>query len=329
MNKEKVDLLIKNSKELEDVKGQFGQGWLIKCNALTLTLKNQKVDVPRINLAIDLIKANTSIFSNFRGYNILNTAITISLEENMEEALKEILYIYDKLNKEFFSSPYLVLAALVIFGARDRVNVYEAVKSTKAIHSQMKDNHFWLTGSEDISSAAMIATTSTNYKKTMEEMEQCYNLLSDNGFWRNNSLQGLSHILSLFDASVEDKVSKVLLMNNALKNHNVKLKDYSLPVLGLAAFLTDTPVPFAEEVEITSQYLKSHKGYGNLALGSTVRDMIAVTILASDYIDTISTEDQNKFLNTTNNVAITVMIALEMLMVATSAAVAGAYVATT
>ncbi|MDZ7543800.1 DUF4003 family protein, partial [Clostridium perfringens] len=62
----KLDLLIKNSNNLENVKSTFGMGIFKRCNALNLTLRNIDVDVEKINNCIDLIKNNSSFFSNFR-----------------------------------------------------------------------------------------------------------------------------------------------------------------------------------------------------------------------------------------------------------------------
>ena len=56
----------------------------------------------------------------------MNTAIAISLEENMEESLKEIISIYNKLKEEFSSSEYLIIAAQIIFNSKERVNIDDA-----------------------------------------------------------------------------------------------------------------------------------------------------------------------------------------------------------
>ena len=60
----------------------------IKCAALTLTMKNKKADADKINHCRDILKNNTSLFSNFRGNNMLtssanNTALTITLAIQM------------------------------------------------------------------------------------------------------------------------------------------------------------------------------------------------------------------------------------------------------
>lgn len=64
--------------------------------------------------------------------------------------------------------------------------------------------HCFLTSSDDISSAAMIATSSLNLENTFKEIEQCYRLIKNKGFWSGNNLQSLSQILSLNNISPEE-----------------------------------------------------------------------------------------------------------------------------
>lgn len=175
---EKINLFLENNRALEDVKGLWGMyGFKIKSSALTCTMKNQRVDTNRINLALNIIKKNTSKFSNFRGINKLTTAITISFEDDKEYSLSEIIAIYDKLKEKFFTNEYLVMAAQVIFNARYRVNVNDAVKNTRVAYDYMKKHHRFLTGQEDIANAAIIATTSNNLEETFNEIEENYQYL--------------------------------------------------------------------------------------------------------------------------------------------------------
>ncbi len=312
VNYEKVQLLLSNSKELDDAGGIFTGNSFRKCNALSLTLKGVSADANRINEAIKIIKNNTSMLSNFRGNNLLTTAITISLENDMEGSFKELISIYDKLKGLFFTNEYLILASIVIFNARYRVNIDDAVKNTRVVYDYMKKNHRFLTGQEDISAAAMIATTSRNLEVTLKEIEECYEALRNSGFSIGNNTQSLSHILPLFSGSVEEKVRRVVKVDEALGDNRVPLKNYSLPILGIAAVIADEPNTFAKEVRDVSEKIKSEKGFGSFTLGSTIRNMIATGLVASYYVEILSDTDKQRLIDTTNNVASTIQIAIEV-----------------
>ena len=323
---EKINLFLENNNTLQNIKGSWGMYDVQKkCSALTLTIKNKLIDSNRINLALQVIKENTSVFSNFRGNNKLTTAIAISLEEDMEGSLNEIVSIYNKLKEEFSSSEYLVIAAQIIFNSRDRVNIDDAVKNTRVAYDYMKKNHRFLTGREDIASAAIIATTSSDFEQTFNEIEECYEILKKEKLSSSNNIQALSHILSLINLSSKDKCEKVMDMYSVLKENKVPLKDFYLPLLGIVSFLTDNKQEFAKSVSEVSTELKSHKGFGNFTLGSPLRNMISVVLVSMDYLDNLDSDLKNSLIDSTNNVALTVVIAMQTaIIVASSAAAASA-----
>lgn len=318
---DKFKLLIKNSEILDEVKNTFGMNIFKKCNALNITMKNKVANANKINSAIDLIKGKTFLFSNFRVNNLLTTAVLIANEENMEESLNNIIEIYEGLKNLFFNNQYLVLAAQIIFSARYRVNIYDAIKNTRVAYDYMKKNHRFLTGNEDICSAAIIATTSKDFEVTFLEIEECYNLLRNSGFCMGNNLQSLTNMLSLINLTSEEKVKKVNSLYNALENNSVPLKGYALPLLGVAPFITDDYSNFAKEVSEVVISLRKERGFGIFSLNSYIRNMIAVGIVILSYLDDLSYDIKENISNITNNTSLTIVIAME---IAASTAAAGA-----
>lgn len=328
MREEKVKLLIENSKELNNVSGIFGiNNSFKKCSALSLTIKNKIVSAKQVNKAIEIVKKNTSIFSNFRGNNLLTLAVCISLEDDMETSLKEIIAIYESLKNIFFNSQYLVLAAIIIYNSRYRVDINLSVKNTKVVYESMKKNHRFLTGSEDVSSAAMLAVTCEDLNSSLKEIECLYKSLRENGFIGSNNLQALSHILPLFNGSIEEKVQKVIKADTILTENKIKLHSYSLPLLGITAFIDDIE-NFALSVKQVSEELKKQKGFGNFTLGTTIRNMIAVGVVSSCYAESLDEMEKEKIINTTNNINLTIQIAIEMAAIAAASAAAVASAST-
>ena len=321
--KEIIELFLENNDAIGKVKGTWAmQNVQLRCSALTPTIKDKKIDAERVNLALKIIKDNTSWNSCFRSDNKLTVAITIALEEDMEGSLKEIVSIYDELKKEFFSSEYLILVAQVIFNARYRMDVNTAIKNTRVAYDYMKKNHKYLTGSEDISSAAAIATTTIDFEQTFNEIEECYETLKKEKFGSRDNIQALSHILSLVNLPPKEKCEKVIEMKLALKENKVSLDGYYLPLLGIVSFLTDNKQEFIKEVIDVSNEIKGHKGFGNFVLGKSVRNMIAMILVSMKYLDNLDTDLKNNIIDNTNNATLTVVIAMHMaICAATTAAV--------
>lgn len=318
---EKITLFLENNRALENVKGSWGMyRFQIRSNALTCTMKNQRIDTDRVNLALDTIKQNTSMFSNFRGINKLTTAIAISFEDDMEGSLKEIISIYEKLKEKFFSNEYLIIGAQVIFNARYRVNIDDAVRNTRVAYDYMKKHHRFLTGPEDIANAAIIATTSGDIEETFKEIEESYEYLKANKISSSNNVQALSHILSLINLPVKEKCDEVIDMEYALRVNRAAIKEYYVPMLGIISFLRDNKRNFAEQVLDVSTMLKKEKGFGNFILGANFRNMISATLVSLDYLENIDSSIKENIINNTNNIALTVAIAMQTAVAVSSAA---------
>lgn len=321
MINDKISLFLDNITELKNVKGTMCSDIFVKCAALTLTMKNKKADAEQINHCRNILKNNTSLFSNFRGNNILISSVYLSLEDNPEEAIHNVINIYEKLKKEFFTSEYLVLASWIIYNSNSTKPLDIVIKNTREAYDIMKSNHYFLTSSEDYTAATMIAISHDNLNNTFVEIENCFNILKDNGLRSKNDIQALSNILSLGAGTVEEKTSKVLTLNNLLKNTKFPLKHYSLPLLAIPTFITNDYSSFVAEYSNTAQLLKEQKGFGAFSLRSDLRNMIAAALVCSEYLDELSNPYDNTIVETANNTALTITLAIQM---ATTAAIAGA-----
>ena len=70
--------------------------------------------------------------------------------------------------------------------------------------------------------------------------------------------------------------------------------------------------------------LKKEKGFGNFALGSNFRNMISATLVSIDYLDTLDNNIKENIIINTNNIALTVSIAMQTAVLISSAAAASA-----
>ncbi|MDU7965079.1 MAG: DUF4003 family protein, partial [Clostridium perfringens] len=224
--------------------------------------------------AIKLIKENTSAFSEYRRRNLLNLAVNISLEEDMDRSLSEIENIYINLKSEFSHSRYLMLAAEEIFFSRNFINVEEVIMNTKTAYKYMKKNHRFETKREDLCSAAMIAMTSENLEETFDEINECYDVLTDCGFSKNNDLELLSNVLSIINMPVDRKCAQVRDLATNLKENKVEFKKSYLPILGIAAFVTDDYNKLSKNVLDVSETLKENEGFRSVTVDEKARNIM-------------------------------------------------------
>ncbi|MGV1065045.1 DUF4003 family protein [Clostridium perfringens] len=310
MISERVDLLINNGEILDDIEGTSERNIDRKYSALNLTLRNEIANIDRIEKAIKLIKENTSAFSEYRRRNLLNLAVNISLEEDMDRALSEIENIYINLKSEFSHSRYLMLAAEEIFFSRNFINVEEVIMNTKTAYKYMKKNHRFETKREDLCSAAMIAMTSENLEEIFDEINECYDVLTDCGFSKNNDLELLSNVLSIINMPVDRKCAQVRDLATNLKENKVEFKKSYLPILGIAAFVTDDYNKLSKNVLDVSETLKENEGFRSVTVDEKARNIMALVLVVKEYLDNLKDDSKLKIIKKSSDKSLEAVFAI-------------------
>lgn len=320
-----INLLVENYQGFKKISSTFTHKGLVGINAFSLAVKNKKVDGEKLRKAIEIIKKNTSMFSSFRGTNINSIAIAIAEYDDMEEAFSKVKDIYKKLKTKFSGSEYLALTATLLLPKLDKIDIDKVITDTKKTYDLMVKNHRFLTGTEDVTAATMLALTSENIEEKIERTEVYYKKLKEKGYWSGNGLQTLSHLLVLFDGEVDSNIEKVIAFDKELKKSSVKITSTTLPLLGVTAFLDLNAKDFVAEVNRVDDELLKVKGFGNFSMGREVRNMISFGLVASNSLKGANISEE--VLNTANTIAITIQTTMEIAM--TMAMTAGIIAATT
>ncbi|HAU5068975.1 TPA: DUF4003 domain-containing protein [Clostridioides difficile] len=319
----KVNLLIENYKALNEVKGSWQMGLIQHSCALAFTLKNKRISPRLVEERIELIKKNTGLFSNFRGYNMFYMATLLSFESNPESSFKMILDIYKELKSEkFWGDTYLPLTASIVYENREKMDYLTCISKMKIIYNYMRKKHPFLTSSDDYCNIALIAIHSKNLDEDLEYIEKCYEFLNENGFYKGNDLQALSQILLFSDDRTMLKCKKTIELKKAFKENDCKMNYYGYPIIGAISLLDYREDEIIEEIKNVSNKLKEEKGFGNWSLGKSNRVMISSAIVASIYADFI--QNENNIGSITNNIFLNIVVAIQIacVMAATSAAIA-------
>lgn len=310
MINEKINLLIENSNRLNEIEG-FIRGRVYKVSAaLSLTLENRLADIEKINLAIEIIKRNTSVISYFRGDNLLITAINIAYEENIEKSFKELLYIYNSLKEFFINSKYLFFASLIIFKTRNKVDVNSVIKKTRICYEYMNRNVI-LTNKSYIWMATIIATTSQNIKESVRECRECYRTLKTLGFNLSSDVRGVAYTLSLINYETDAKCYKVAKLYNSLDKNGVLVSGRFLPILGMIAFITNNYDNFSKDSAVVCRELRKNKGFSGISLGTRYINAISVALVASEYINLIKPELKDIIFNFNNDMSLEVSLLMQ------------------
>jgi hypothetical protein len=284
--------------------------------ALTYTLKDKSFEKEKIEYVKKIIKDNTGIFSNYRGYTSFILAMLLCSEHDNSEGQVIKMLNYDRKLRDagFKNSMYLPVASYALFLTCDDALVDKSAAKAYEIYVEMKKNHPWLTFGDDYPLCVLLANSQGSINSTVENIEECYRYLKEFGFSKGNGLQFLSHILSFSSEDNRIKSERCRDIFQTLKENKLKLYSNYYAALGFLTIVgNDNKEAISNVIDVAS-YLKSLKKYKWLGNGMNV--LIASSIVCDEYIR--EKKVQKDLVATTLSISIEALIAAQ-----TAAMVAG------
>lgn len=280
----RVKLFLENRNR---IKGEFHweTAYLHVLCAAMYASKDKLTDPASLREAVHLIKEKTGVFSGFKGTSKLAIASMADLSGRPEQTLERGLQVYDRLRSNFASSNYLPIAAMVIAELAPPHDYDRVAGRTRQIYDLMKNNHFFLTSSEDSASAALLALSERSDQELARDMEDCYDQLGAK-FFSKNSVQVLSHILTISDKPAEEKCRRTIELYQRLKDNGHKFgTSYELPTLGVLALSEGEVASIARNIIEIDDFLSGQKGFGPFGIEARQRLMYAGIMAQGEYLD--------------------------------------------
>ncbi len=235
----------------------------------------------RLRACRDRINQSTGVFSSFRGYIRTPLACMLSMEADPEGKLRQALNMYQALKQHFFGSDYLALAAFLL---TDYDCTEERLSRGKRLYRMMKDEHPFLTSSEDSIFAVLMAWSGQSDSALIADMEACYRILRDR-FRDSDCVQTVTHILAMEEGAASDKCGRVFELYDAVGRQGGKYgKHYELPTLAALAMLKGDPEDLARSMMEADAFLAAQKGYGFWGLDRKKRLMHAAMIVSDGLV---------------------------------------------
>jgi hypothetical protein len=297
-----------------------------RLGALLYTMENREADIAAIDRCRKIIKDNTGVFSQFKDTTNFMSSVMLSLQPDPEPMFKSVLSVYDAMKHEgFHASPYLVLAAISVALQADPYNYQRVIVSAKNYYDAMKQEHKFITSSDDYGFAALLAMSEKPVYQAVKEMEDCYRILKGD-FFGANAVQALSHVLTFSEEPAYAKCKRVADLNLALKDKKCKIgSGIELSFLGVIALLQEDTPKLAAEIAEVKDYLKMKKGFGGWSISNTERIMFAVAVVCDDYLTDVK---KNTLEYTLANNITGILIAQQMAVMAAASGAAAAAAST-
>lgn len=280
------EMLVRNRNVFREAfQWESGLTWL--AGAGIFTMNGKMADAMVLKKCKKMIAKKVSMFSNFTGVVRVPVTAMLAADDSPEQMMDRGLEIYKRLKKDFISSSYLPLTAMIIAQMTEEGHYEELAARTRTLYKRIRSEHPFLTNSEDSPLCALMALSDKTDDALIQDMENCYKILKSQ-FIHENAVQSLTHVLALFPEPAKLKCEKTMQLFYALKDAGKKYgTHYELPALGVLA-MTDVPVQeiVQEMIEIET-WLAKQKGFG---LWSNVtpkqRLMYAGVLAQKDYIKT-------------------------------------------
>lgn len=293
---QKCDQLIRNYNAMKPGNGLEYNSILCAGASLYLAM-NREVDAKRLKECRKILRKKRGIFSNYRGISEFIVRCKMALSDDPVRYLDDLDVVYRQL-KNILSGEQTLLAAMVIAESAPSDQHSRLVEETRSIHKEMRKAHPWLTSEEDLPFAAIMACYSSDAGSIYKEAERIYEILGHDLHASMESRQMMSHILSIYSGSSEDKCRKIIETADGLKQAGHRLgRDRYITMLGT---LASTNIPSAELVEMigeTDDYLKNFKPFkGIFGVGRYVRRMFAVQMVEAS----LNRDESGQYINNTN-----------------------------
>ena len=245
----------------------------------------QPTSAEDMKAAKKILNKNTSFLSTLGHGNARQVVVAaLARSGNPEDSMEKIIKIHKALDKKFFNSDYLVLAAVVIFRSCKPSDYDNVIRRTREIYKLIRKDHPLITGREDIVSCAMMAISGIDITKLAVDTEDSFKALKKH-FFGKNKIQYMACILSLFDENADTKAEKTRAMRDLLKSEGVRFNSDSYSIVGAVAMIVDDKDKkrIAKEIKATSDDIKSIRGMGPVGTGKRIRNLVAAALVLEAY----------------------------------------------
>ncbi len=277
-------LLIENRNRAKSVFRWDGGLIHLACAGIC-TARGLVIDETVLEASKELLREKVGVFSNFRSTARSPIATMLAVSGNPNRMLEQGLFVYQLLKQDFWTSAYLPLASMVIAQMAEPAR-YEAVAvRTRTIYRRMKEEHPFLTSSEDSAFCALMALSERTDDALIGDAERCYQTLKPH-FFSSNAVQALSHVLALCIGAPEIKCQKTLELFEALRAAGCKYgTSYELPTLGVLAMSGGNLMEMAREIAEVDSWLSEQSGFGFFSsVSRKQRLMYAGIVTMGDYL---------------------------------------------
>lgn len=247
----------------KELRWKISNNQLLMAIAATYLTGDKSFDSKRFLFIADEIKKQSKPLSIWRSQSRFPIAALMDIHfDDAADRIPQLFHLYDQIvAAKFHRGAFTCIAAatLLVQGKNSQEEAEAVIARAKEVYQGMKQEHRFLTSSEDYPIA--IALACQNRDDIMEEAAHQYDDLYRRGFRKGNDLQFLSHILALGSPySAQPLTSNAATALDAMKDSGLKPKPSYYPFIGMLALLPDIQ-NHVHMVQVLYDKLKTQKHF--------------------------------------------------------------------
>ncbi|MBO4460485.1 MAG: DUF4003 family protein [Clostridiales bacterium] len=246
---------------------------------------NQPTSAEAMKEAKKILGKNASVLTTLGGGNCRQVVIaTLAQSSDPESAMEKIKKIYKGLDKKFFKSDYLVLAATMIYRACNEKDYDKYIKRTREIYKLIRHDHPFITGSEDITNCVVMALTDVDPEVIAHNTEECFTALKK-VFWGGNKIQYMACVASVFGGEPDDKAAEIRKAYELLKGEGVRFDSDAFGIVAAVGLLVreEDKKAICKRIRKLSDEMKTIRGMGAWGAGKRIRNILSCAIVLDAY----------------------------------------------
>ena len=281
--KTRIDLFVQNSRSVGDAfVYEYGLNCLVSGHILTNA--DCRADIKKMKEAGKILASKAGISSSFRTTVELAVLTKMSMRNDPERYIDEVLGVYKTLKgKRAVGYNCMVLSSMMVV---DHGRVSEAGKIAvrmEEIVDKLSRRHPLLSDESDIAFAVLLAMTGKDTDTAVNEIEECYVYLKKDLKIKAdaNAIRGLSELLGISGGDLKAKCDKVAELFTALKKYDAQYGNYyELSALSTLADLDTGKDELVDLIAETEEILKDDTEFARWPLVKRGRLMFAAVLIA-------------------------------------------------
>ncbi len=256
------DDFLRNVANMKKTLGIFQYSQMYDIPAYMYLAARQEPNQEMIQLCEEIIKENTDWLSSFRsnGKQVFVTCLALSRDPGA--MMSSAIVAYEKLRGYFSAGAYLPLLAIFMSERIPPENYVSFVQKTHSLFRQMKRQHMFMTGTEDVVFAGLIAMHGEG-NIDLADSEECYQALSKQFTFHGNAMQTVGHSLSLCMGTPLEKTQRTLELYDMLEEYGIRYGcDFDMVALAVLANCGIDLSLLAADIADIVDYLDHYGHYG-------------------------------------------------------------------